>query len=455
VLRKRQCSKDSARSNMNSTNPSSTKSGRRRFSVSNRILWCVDLFIGFPKIHEFYQGSCQSNRTYVVSIHITQLTNRSTALWQRLFEETYPVEYNDIERGNRTLPECWRTVFWVCVFPSPFRSFLTRIQSIEEERRIRLLDIEQRIRGTRAESETHKRENAIKVTAPLTKRHRPNSWGSNVAWGAPRPKTLFEKARFESKKIQKTVFGPNMTSKFSSSKAAAAVMRPAATLGMLTSGSGSGFISGKISTTESISFANPAKLKGLSSVVVKAMQQSRSQPSSSSTASPGPSSSSSTGKMTLAPSAPIAVASGLVRTYPPSQASSVSSMSPPSMSPPPSLPPKKDPLAALFMPKHKAFSQKPVAPPRQTKPIPSGTTKHNTTPIKGGTATTTPSTSPSKSQAAAASSNPPGPASTPPRATTTTTLMLPGRYTGQSPVPLPTFSGVGQSKNTVSPIHRR
>ncbi|KAJ6630538.1 RNA polymerase II transcription factor SIII subunit A-domain-containing protein [Mycena sp. CBHHK59/15] len=106
-------------------------------------------------------------------------------IWKDLCFRTYPTAAERYHLGHIQEPESWRDQYFVLV---------------EEEAR-RLEEVGSRIRGQRLEAEERKREREVKLTdrIPPPKRSR--------GWGIPaQPKTLFQKTRSEASRLQKNMY---------------------------------------------------------------------------------------------------------------------------------------------------------------------------------------------------------------------------------------------------------
>ncbi|KAJ7775165.1 RNA polymerase II transcription factor SIII subunit A-domain-containing protein [Mycena metata] len=277
------------------------------------------------------------------------LTKETPEIWKNLSFERYPLAAERYNRGDLEEPESWKTQYFVLVE--------------EETERIEQAGI--KIRRQRQEAEDRKKEQEIKITTQLPPAKR--------RWGVPvQPKTLFQKTRLETSRIQKSVFAPPMLPPMPSGGKNYRVLAPGKP--DLLPPPPSGMVSPRVTVTTVVhrvptTGAFPPKLP------VKRQSSHKSVPplplpSTSSLSSPSrgnsggltsaskprlPSSSS------VSPLASLSSASVSTQTstepplkkprtveYPP-----IASESRPSRSPI-----KRDPMASLFLPKHRAYSQR-------------------------------------------------------------------------------------------------
>ncbi|KDQ60901.1 hypothetical protein JAAARDRAFT_191036 [Jaapia argillacea MUCL 33604] len=229
-------------------------------------------------------------------------------LWKCHCERVYPMalglHYTDKE------PESWREVFF-------------ELRELEAKR---LEEVGSRIRNQRLQAEERKREREIKITdkLPPAKRGR---------WSMPsQPKTLFQKTRSDAARMQKSVYGPRMIPAMPPYKSYAV-------------------ISTSLAPKPPLPSSNPR-------VTVTAVRRPA-------TASLSPLKPTSPPKKS-SKDADQGCSTYLPTPSPTPKPSSDSDLPAPSqMSPPPDSdfgrsPGKKDLMSTLFMPKHRAHSQRPM-----------------------------------------------------------------------------------------------
>ncbi|KAF8512277.1 RNA polymerase II transcription factor SIII subunit A-domain-containing protein [Gautieria morchelliformis] len=201
-----------------------------------------------------------------------------TAVWQALCFRDFPRSKTQYEKREFPEPECWRKQYFVC-------------RGSEEKR---LEEVGTRIRCRREEVDQEKKDRQVVYTdrLPPSKRARFNP-------GPSKPKSLIEKTRAESIKIQRLVYGPSMLPPMSTKAVKPRLVSPP-----------------KAAHAQAGPFPSPVKLPA-----------SNGSPAIESKCSSPP---------TVKPLAP------------PSTGGHGA--------------PKKDPMATLFMPKHRAHSQLPTDP---------------------------------------------------------------------------------------------
>ncbi|PFH54155.1 hypothetical protein AMATHDRAFT_44700 [Amanita thiersii Skay4041] len=262
-------------------------------------------------------------------------------LWMDLCIKKFPAIAERFLLGEEEGPETWKERYFA-------------MQQAETKR---LEELGSRLRSQRLEAEERKKGRKVKFTDRVPPPKRPRN-----SWNTSQPKTLFQKTRFEASKIQKTVYNARIIPPMPTAKNYTLNHKVPAPL-----------------------LPTPPQSVGQSSrVTVNTVRRPLSSVSATSTPTPNSAPSSSS------PLAPSSVPASADRSPPASalttsridQSSLTSSSantsivnltshSPPS-SPPvdssssaftrPSTakPPKKDPMACLFLPKHRAHSQRPT-----------------------------------------------------------------------------------------------
>ncbi|KAJ7940361.1 RNA polymerase II transcription factor SIII subunit A-domain-containing protein [Mycena leptocephala] len=285
-------------------------------------------------------------------------------IWKALCFRTYPTAAERYHHGETQEPESWKNQYFV---------------HVEEEAR-RLREVGQKIRRQRQEAEERKKEQEIKITNQLPP--------SKRRWGAPtQPKTLFQKTKSEASRLQKNVYAKPMFPPMPSGKNYR-VLPPDKSDLLPPSQSGVGSSRVTVTTVmhrvsapgsvvasapqpkapvnqsyhkplSSVTSLKPSPSTSSSSVSLSSLSRSNSSVSLSSLSKSTPSSS-SVFPFTSLPSATVSTLHS--STQPPQKkrrqtAPGCSPATPESRPPRPS-PVKRDPMASLFLPKHRAYSQR-------------------------------------------------------------------------------------------------
>ncbi|KAJ3782354.1 RNA polymerase II transcription factor SIII subunit A-domain-containing protein [Lentinula aff. detonsa] len=111
-------------------------------------------------------------------------------LWRTLCRRTYSAMMERLEDGTDTVPDSWRTHFYI----------------LREAEARRLEEVGSRIRSQRLEADERKKEREVKFTErlPPPKRQR-------TGWNMPtQPRTLFQKTRSEASRLQKNMYNTRM-----------------------------------------------------------------------------------------------------------------------------------------------------------------------------------------------------------------------------------------------------
>ncbi|TEB26574.1 hypothetical protein FA13DRAFT_1021380 [Coprinellus micaceus] len=234
-------------------------------------------------------------------------------------------------------------------------SWRNRYYVLQEAEMRRFEEVGSKIRSQRMEADTRKREREVRITDRLPPPKRPRTGG----WGMPtQPKTLFQKTRTEASKIQKSIYHSRS-------------LPPRQQVGKTI----------RVHATPDHSVLPPIPNKPIPGrVTVNTIRVPRRQPlptspsvcsiRKSAASRPLPASSFDVGSKST-PAIPKRrtppIESALPKAYSTipklSPASSASPLltGPPMATPPLKSPgrPKKDPMASLFVPKHRAYSQRP------------------------------------------------------------------------------------------------
>ncbi|KAG6865927.1 hypothetical protein C0991_010428 [Blastosporella zonata] len=208
---------------------------------------------------------------------------------------------------------------------------------LKEAEAKRLEEASAKLRNQRLVAEERKKEREVKITdrLPPPKRQRTGGW-------APAPKTLFQKTRSDASKLQRNLYtrlAPPMPQ--NGKRLVVLPKAPTANMEFLPPTSGTSRV-----TVNNVIRRRPAST-------------STSAPATSSTSAP-PTSSSSSSTAAAAPLLASSKSVPVVMGKSPSKTPLRSDASTPSQARP-FMPPsqKKDPMASLFVPKHRAYSQLP------------------------------------------------------------------------------------------------
>ncbi|KAG9226206.1 hypothetical protein CCMSSC00406_0005117 [Pleurotus cornucopiae] len=236
-------------------------------------------------------------------------------IWEELCYKTYPLA---AERLKESLIECWRDTYF----------------KLRESEARRLEELAHKMRKQRTAAEDKKEERKVKFTDRL-----PPAASKRSGWGInPQPKTLFQKTKSEAFKLQRTMYSLRSVPPMVNGKTYR-VIPPSPKPPLLPA-----------STSSPLS----------SRVTVTTVRHVRPPPSSSSASS---SDTSSSDRATSYPSSP-APAPGKLPPPPrtqqstPHEAPTTAQAAPGPTTPRKKAPVKKDPASALFMPKHRAYSQR-------------------------------------------------------------------------------------------------
>ncbi|TDL25024.1 hypothetical protein BD410DRAFT_785781 [Rickenella mellea] len=246
---------------------------------------------------------CSANTLLRIERETPHIIEDNEEIWKDMCYRTYPIITDQYDLLEREVPLSWRDEFFI----------------LRDAEAKRLEEAGNRIRIQRLEAEELKKQRQVKFTdrVPPAKRSRP--WFASPT----QPKSLFQKTRADASKLQKSVFGPRMLPPMPASK---------------------GFRPAFASSGATLSF-------GESTTPVHVTTITRRVTSATSTKPIGPPETASK------------------RKQPDSSADHRHPKSPPPapvipeqrMQPKLPAPTKKDPMASLFMPKHRAHSQLPNA----------------------------------------------------------------------------------------------
>ncbi|KAJ7172203.1 RNA polymerase II transcription factor SIII subunit A-domain-containing protein [Mycena filopes] len=264
------------------------------------------------------------------------LQKETPEIWKKLCFQTYPLAAERYNRGDLEEPASWKDHYFILV----------------QEEAERIEQAGQKIRRQRQEAEDRKKEQEIKLTTQLPPGKR--------RWGVPAPpKTLFQKTRSEASRIQKSIFATPMLPPMPSS---GKNFRVLARKPDLLPPPPSGVASTRVTVTTVVHRVpvKPSSHNFFPSIAPSSASSlpspSRRNGSGSTTASKPPPPSSSVSSLASLPSATMSTQSS---PQPPLKKARMADYpSGPSESRPPRSPIKRDPMASLFLPKHRAHSQR-------------------------------------------------------------------------------------------------
>ncbi|KIJ35758.1 hypothetical protein M422DRAFT_34549 [Sphaerobolus stellatus SS14] len=138
---------------------------------------------------------CSAEQLLAFERSSPHLKEESQSVWQSLCFRDFRRWEARYQTGEIAEPKCWRKQYFTC----------------REDEEKRLEEVSMRIRNRREEVDQEKKERQVIVTdrLPPAKRTRFNP-------GPSRPKTLLEKTKAESIKMQRFVYGPSRLSPISS-----------------------------------------------------------------------------------------------------------------------------------------------------------------------------------------------------------------------------------------------
>ncbi|KAI0362655.1 hypothetical protein OH77DRAFT_1416921 [Trametes cingulata] len=262
---------------------------------------------GFPEeLIRPVLNSCSAETLWRLEEEDPYIAGYTTDIWRTLCLKQWPLLVRELEESGS---ESWKEEYARC----------------QEEDANKLEKVAAMLRVKRQQDEEQRKASSIKRTDKLPPAKR-------ARWGVSAPKTLFQKTRSEAVKLQKGVFGARMT-------------RPGFQQRPLVSNAASLKAPAPSTSTSTASGSR---------VTVRAVPIPRKPP-------PADRPPTTPVKATTGRTPPAVPSSSTAAAQLPASASSPPSMfsSPPeARSPPSSRPPaKKDPASALFMPKHRAYSQ--------------------------------------------------------------------------------------------------
>ncbi|KAJ7286112.1 RNA polymerase II transcription factor SIII subunit A-domain-containing protein [Mycena rebaudengoi] len=272
------------------------------------------------------------------------LQKETPEIWKNLCFRTYPLAAERYRLGHLEEPESWKDQYFILV---------------EEEAR-RVEEIGSRIRNQRLEAEERKKEREVKITDRL-----PPSKRSSRGWGVPvQPKTLFQKTKSEASRLQKNMYAKPMFIPPMPSGKNYRVLPPADSILLPAAQSSRVTVSTVVHRVSASSSIAPSVSSSSKVPAIRSSQKSLPTPPPSSSHSMSRSSrvslSSSSSKSTPSTALATSTSSPTSHVDEPPRKKARPEFSPASDSrpPKPSTPLKRDPMAALFLPKHRAYSQR-------------------------------------------------------------------------------------------------
>ncbi|TFK92252.1 hypothetical protein K466DRAFT_582073 [Polyporus arcularius HHB13444] len=245
------------------------------------------------------------------------IANDTTDIWKALFLKEFPIEAHRYQSNAMEEPESWRDELF----------------AVRDRERQRFQQLSVKLKAARQEEEDRKRESAIKLTDKVPPAKRARTWGA-----PPQSKTLFQKTKSDTARLQKGVFGTRYT-------------RPTFQTQRIVPNS----VSAKPPPPSS-SASTPSS----SPVVVRTVVIPKPPPPKP------PSIVQRKPTHTMPLNNPSAPARRLAPSPPPPSSPPTPSSPPDSWSPPPRETPKKNAAASLFMPKKRAYSQVPRGVPSKS-----------------------------------------------------------------------------------------
>ncbi|KAJ3559318.1 hypothetical protein NP233_g11294 [Leucocoprinus birnbaumii] len=276
---------------------------------------------------------CTAGQLLVLEESSPHLLEDTLEIWMQLCIRKYPTAVEKYLDDDLLEPTSWRERY--------------KVLEREEQRRFERLG--SKLKAQRMEAEERKKEREVKLTdrVPPPKRAR--------TWGAPVPqRTLMQKTFSEASKIQKAMYHSRMIPPMNNGKTYRVLTKPACNIMPASTPADSNRVS--VNTVQKRASSNcsaPPRTSPPSSSTLQTSSArtqlsdkprpnvgSVASPTSPSASSPVPRQSGSTPLKRLPAASPGA--------------------SPDARSIKPMAPVRKDPMASLFVPKHRAYSQRPV-----------------------------------------------------------------------------------------------
>lgn len=276
---------------------------------------------------------CTAEQLFVLEDSSPHLFNETPEIWMQICIRKYPTAVEKYLDDDLLEPRPWRERYQV----------LTR----EEEHRFERLG--SKLKAQRIEAEERKKEREVKLTDRVPPLRRPKAGG----WSVPlQPKTLIQKTLSEASKIQKAMYQSRMFPPMNGGKAHRVLSKPSCTL---TSSTSADFNRVSVNTVPKRAIPGPSNRVTPPQAPSSSLTPQQSYDNNSQTTSPG---------FALVPTVVVSDATTATQKQsntPPKKlptASPSTSTDARPMKPAPPL--RKDPMASLFVPKHRAYSQRPV-----------------------------------------------------------------------------------------------
>ncbi|KXN92273.1 Transcription elongation factor B polypeptide 3 [Leucoagaricus sp. SymC.cos] len=277
---------------------------------------------------------CTAEQLSVIEESSPHLLDEALEIWMQLCIRKYPTAVEKYLDDDSLEPRSWRERYMVLKH--------------EEERRFERLG--SKLKAQRMEAEERKKEREVKLTDRVPPPKRPRTGG----WGAPvQPRTLIQKTLSEASKISKAMYHSRMIPPMNGGKTYRVLPKPSCSIMPTTT-----------STIPSRVAVNTVQKRLISNV-----SNGRAPPHASSISPSTPRSASTKNQALQRPSPGSALAPPTTSMVPRQSgsspvkgllAASPSGSSPDARPMKPVVSLKKDPMASLFVPKHRAYSQRPV-----------------------------------------------------------------------------------------------
>ncbi|KAG6837269.1 hypothetical protein H0H93_012274 [Arthromyces matolae] len=275
---------------------------------------------------------CNAQQLLRLEENSPHLENDTNDIWKELCYSAYPLAVERYPKGSEHTSGSWKEYFFF----------------LKDAEARRLEEASAKLRSQRLEAEERKKEREVKITdrLPPPKRQRTGGWGSN-----PAPKTLFQKTRTDASKMHKNLFSRMLPPMPPNGKTFAVQRKAsAADLDFLPPTSGPSRVTVNNVVRRVPATTVPSTSKASTS---PALHAGSAGPSTTGKILPAKR---SVNSVTVAHSAPAHHDKSPDKSLnKPADASNISA--PESKSSKPSGKMKKDPLASMFVPKHRAHSQ--------------------------------------------------------------------------------------------------
>ncbi|KAF8136462.1 RNA polymerase II transcription factor SIII subunit A-domain-containing protein [Boletus edulis] len=279
-------------------------------SYCQRAITCLGDDIRYDVIRPVLE-CCSADTLLRLEQSSPYLEQDTSDLWERLCFKSYPLLAEQLARNGDPQPEPWRDQYFL----------------LREAEAHRLEEAASRLRNQRMEAAERKKEREVKLTDKLPPAKRARAWGTSS-----QPRSLFQKTKNEATKLRRTLYTPRLPPQIPHSK----VHRPEITNPLV------------VSSTKPVN----------GRVAVKTVTVTRPSTSLPQTTPPRPVQSTNAEDRVSKDLSPPKLPSS----HPPSQPTD----------PRPSKPQiqKRDPMASLFMPKHRALSQLPSQAGNNNRSVP-------------------------------------------------------------------------------------